>query len=87
MVDVQTANLPPGLNTRKISLKAFSFDGTRQKAPLEIMTSIIPSGRGIDSMSAFTNLMPRPLVSALAYACFTSFAEISSPITLPDGPA
>jgi hypothetical protein len=86
-VDVQIDILPPGLSTLNISLNAFYLFGARQNAPLEITISIELSGSGLCSMSATTNFMLSPRCTARISACFTSYLEMSSPITFPVYPA
>ena len=43
---------PPGRNTRRISVNALSFSGTRLSTPLEINTSTLESGSGREVASA-----------------------------------
>lgn len=88
MVVVETENRPPGFSTRKISRKAFSLLGARQKAPFEMTQSTVLSSSGIFSISALVKetRSDRSRASARLVAWSTSFRDISSPNTFPVGP-
>ena len=83
----ETRRRPPGFSTRIDSRKTASLSGERLITQLEMMTSNVASGSGIDSISPFWNsTFFAPTFARLRRASSSMSSLMSRPTTRPSGP-